>query len=115
MISYIKNNITFKYEYLEGLNFSNMLKEMQIYNNYEQFEEDNYLKNISNNIIITRRKGHANQYFYTFERVISEDIPISDTERFNYAYDKLEEINEKYAESSESTLDSEKEDKDNGQ
>lgn len=75
----------------------------------------NIQSNISNNIIITRRKGHANQYFYTFERVISEDIPISDTERFNYAYDKLEEINEKYAESSESTLDSEKEDKDNGQ
>lgn len=75
----------------------------------------NIQSNISNNIIITRRKGHANQYFYTFERVISEDIPISDTERFNNAYDKLEEINEKYAESSESTLDSEKEDKDNGQ
>ena len=75
----------------------------------------NIQSNVSNNIIITRRKGHANQYFYTFERVISEDIPISDTERFNNAYDKLEEINEKYAESPESTLDSEKEDKDNGQ
>ena len=75
----------------------------------------NIQSNVSNNITITRRKGHANQYFYTFERVISEDIPISDTERFNNAYDKLEEINEKYAESPESTLDSEKEDKDNGQ
>ena len=72
----------------------------------------NIQSNVSDNIIINRRKGHANQYFYTFERVISEDIPISDTERFNNACDKLDEINSKYA---ERALDLKKEDNKNGQ
>ena len=72
----------------------------------------NIQSNVSDNIIINRRKGHANQYFYTFERVISEDIPISDTERFNNACDKLDEINAEYA---KRALDLKKEDDKNGQ
>lgn len=72
----------------------------------------NIQSNVSDNIIINRRKGHANQYFYTFERAISEDIPISDTERFNNACDKLDEINAKYI---ERALNSKKEDDKNGQ
>lgn len=71
----------------------------------------NIQSNISDDIVVDRRKGRANQYFYTFERVISEDIPISDTERFNNVYDELDEINAKFT---EKALDMDKEDDKNG-
>ena len=71
----------------------------------------NIQSNISDDIVIDRHKGRANQYFYTFERLISQDIPISDIERLNNACDKLNEINAKFA---EKALDMDKEDDKNG-
>ncbi len=71
----------------------------------------NIQSNISDDIVIDRNKGRANQYFYTFERLISQDIPISDIERLNNACDKLDEINAKFA---EKALEMDKEDDKNG-
>lgn len=71
----------------------------------------NIQSNISDDIVIDRHKGHANQYFYTIERLISQDTPISDIERLNNACDKFDEINAKFA---EKALDMDKEDNKNG-